>query len=424
MSTAEQNADDMLCFSCFPFSSLVDFCFLAEFSVEFRMSKKQSIYMCDEILADILCRLPWKTLCRFKCVSKRWRNLISDRKMVIPRRSHTGLVLQCSKYGYNPFLTTTFLGLDNRGGAAASSISLHRTTLSAIQRAEPGIVDSYKGFFLFREDCTLPIWDENNRYFVCNPTTSHLTLEVFDMGPLLSTRIGLVVDDDGKHFKVISASAYHSYIQFRVFSSEERKYRVLKPLGSSPGYALLPIRQPFPKPVKSLFFKGAIHWPLPEHILVYHLRCMFGKLIPLPFFNSPASIKEGEQFIWEFEGCLHYSQVSGGSRIEIWVLLMEEQNYVACDKQSFEWQQKHDVILLHPNSVPDHLRQLSPFAFNGDFQILYLWCHAIIVSYNLVTGKQEEAYACGLEGEQLACADPFVKFDVIDGAKSRIDYQP
>ena len=36
-------------------------------------------YLPDDLVVDILARLPAKSLCRFKCVSRRWRALISDR---------------------------------------------------------------------------------------------------------------------------------------------------------------------------------------------------------------------------------------------------------------------------------------------------------------------------------------------------------
>ncbi|KAL5998600.1 hypothetical protein ACLOJK_009543 [Asimina triloba] len=75
---------------------------------------KEEFHICDEILGDILSLLPRKDLCRFKCVSKRWCNLISDPKIVIPRISRTGLVLQSFQLGRTPLLIT-FLGLDNKG---------------------------------------------------------------------------------------------------------------------------------------------------------------------------------------------------------------------------------------------------------------------------------------------------------------------
>nr|CAB3454673.1 unnamed protein product [Digitaria exilis] len=35
-------------------------------------------YLPDELVVEILARLPAKSLCRFKCVSRRWCRLISD----------------------------------------------------------------------------------------------------------------------------------------------------------------------------------------------------------------------------------------------------------------------------------------------------------------------------------------------------------
>ncbi|KAK9282390.1 hypothetical protein L1049_005307 [Liquidambar formosana] len=42
------------------------------------MAKSEGIsYLSHDLIINLLRRLPPKTLCRFKCVSKQWRNLIS-----------------------------------------------------------------------------------------------------------------------------------------------------------------------------------------------------------------------------------------------------------------------------------------------------------------------------------------------------------
>ncbi|KAL5998599.1 hypothetical protein ACLOJK_009542 [Asimina triloba] len=225
----------------------------------------------------------------------------------------------------------------------------------------------------------------------------------------------MVFDVDGNHFKVISTAVFDSYIWFYFFSSDEGTWRAKK-LDSSPGYSLHSFPHQFSKPVKSLFFKGAIHWPLPEHLLIFQLQDMFCKLIQLPIANSCISIKEEDQYIWEFEGC----QVSGGNKNDIWVLYMEEDNYVVGNQQSFDWQQKHSVVLLPQSSVTECPRQLSPFAFNGEFQILYLWRHGSVFSYNLVTRKQEAAYACAWEGKELPSYDPSIKYSSAFSKKLKV----
>ena len=39
----------------------------------------------DDPLVEILSRVPAKSICRFKCVSKAWPDLIADRKKLLPQ---------------------------------------------------------------------------------------------------------------------------------------------------------------------------------------------------------------------------------------------------------------------------------------------------------------------------------------------------
>jgi F-box interacting protein len=44
----------------------------------------------EDIIFDVLARLPAKSLCRFRCMCKGWRDLISDLAFVAAQRSHAG----------------------------------------------------------------------------------------------------------------------------------------------------------------------------------------------------------------------------------------------------------------------------------------------------------------------------------------------
>ncbi|KAE8785405.1 F-box protein [Hordeum vulgare] len=45
------------------------------------------VYLPDELLSNILSRLPEGSLCRFRCVSKEWHTLLSDPAFVAAHRS-------------------------------------------------------------------------------------------------------------------------------------------------------------------------------------------------------------------------------------------------------------------------------------------------------------------------------------------------
>ncbi|XP_031284053.1 F-box/kelch-repeat protein At3g23880-like [Pistacia vera] len=48
-----------------------------------------SLYLPDDLVRDILLRLPVKSLLRFKCVSKSWLSLISNHKLAITHLNKT-----------------------------------------------------------------------------------------------------------------------------------------------------------------------------------------------------------------------------------------------------------------------------------------------------------------------------------------------
>jgi F-box interacting protein len=55
----------------------------------------------ENVVFDVLVRLPLKALCRFRCVSKAWRTLISDPGFVAAQRSHAGPLI-VGVFGWGP----------------------------------------------------------------------------------------------------------------------------------------------------------------------------------------------------------------------------------------------------------------------------------------------------------------------------------
>ncbi|KAL5999757.1 hypothetical protein ACLOJK_038042 [Asimina triloba] len=76
----------------------------------------------EDVVVEILCRLPKKSLARLKSVSNNWLTLISDLSRVSPKRStSSGLVClsiltEPSRCIWRPW-TVKFLSLDSRGNA-------------------------------------------------------------------------------------------------------------------------------------------------------------------------------------------------------------------------------------------------------------------------------------------------------------------
>ncbi|KAF8655638.1 hypothetical protein HU200_060955 [Digitaria exilis] len=124
----------------------------------------------DDALVDILSRLPDKSLCRFKCVSKAWRDLISDR-------------LRCNKLPQTLARFFVYHGDEEQEGVNSDRIVRRRfintlgrlvplASLSVLGK-EPGFEDihilhSCNGLLLFghRRDTYGSLG-----YIVCNPAT-------------------------------------------------------------------------------------------------------------------------------------------------------------------------------------------------------------------------------------------------------------
>ena len=67
---------------------------------EHTMQAKQSskheddgVSLPEDIILEVLVRMPANALCRFRCVSKAWRALISNPAFVAAQRSHAGRLI-------------------------------------------------------------------------------------------------------------------------------------------------------------------------------------------------------------------------------------------------------------------------------------------------------------------------------------------
>ncbi|XP_048565895.1 uncharacterized protein LOC125545881 isoform X1 [Triticum urartu] len=119
----------------------------------------------DDILADIISRVPYKSTCCCKCVSKRWRDLIShrDHRKKMPQ-SIVGFFYQ----GYNNFRSP-------RKARYFTNLSRQRyplvdPSLSFLPNCERlDILDGCNGLLLCC--CWKSIDSVTMDYVVCNPTT-------------------------------------------------------------------------------------------------------------------------------------------------------------------------------------------------------------------------------------------------------------
>ncbi|CAN6165570.1 unnamed protein product [Urochloa humidicola] len=173
-------------------------------------------------LVEILSRVPAKSLCRFKCVSKAWLDLIADphHRKKLPQAMQ-GLFCQISKRSEaGPPYSFSFVDL------AARSVPLDIDPSFSFLTEQPGIRflylrNSCNGLVLF-EHREGPMDSARLGYVVCNPTTKEwkvvpacgsptsLTFPYLAFDPVVSSHFNLVQFqvDDGNKF--LSVHAYSS----------------------------------------------------------------------------------------------------------------------------------------------------------------------------------------------------------------------
>ncbi|CAM0147252.1 unnamed protein product [Urochloa decumbens] len=151
----------------------------------------------DDALVDILSRVPAKSLCRFKCVSKSWRDLIADR-------------LRCNK------LPQTLAGFflndsgNDGGGVGEDRVAGHLvdtlgrfTPLASVSFLgnQPGIEEfsllrSCNGLLLFGHRMAGDTYDSLG-YIVCNPATEQwVAVPSSGFKPLSLQDVGEDLDSD------------------------------------------------------------------------------------------------------------------------------------------------------------------------------------------------------------------------------------
>jgi hypothetical protein len=125
----------------------------------------------DDVLVDVLSRLPVRPLCRCKCVSRAWRDLIShpDHRRWLAQTVcgffyHLHVDASCPPIPYWRFSFST--GAPSPPGGGASFPFLAPPCFS---RAETEILDSCDGLLLLR--CRRASPSSHSSYVVCNPTT-------------------------------------------------------------------------------------------------------------------------------------------------------------------------------------------------------------------------------------------------------------
>nr|QLY89006.1 F-box protein [Fragaria nilgerrensis] len=336
----------------------------------------------QDLITDILLRLPVKSLLRFKCVSKQWLSLISDPQFSRHYRNlaSAGIIL-CGTTGHIDHVSCgrrnseppfTYLGfIDDSAGTK--------------------ILQSCNGLVLC---CSFFELGKSRNYYICNPSRRQ-----FLMLPPPSAKgcdesitifgVHLYFDPcKSPHYQVVcvrncapSSAAANDHYQIEIYSSETRTWR----LSGSPFSA--PFDMVFDNGV---LWNGTLHWisPTGASLCFDIVQEQFGEMPSLP--SNEKWSKRRLRYFGESGGHLHLIEIYGSGTTQFQVFEMA--------KDYSSWIPKYQVDLAaivnaYPEmarSYPDsHDSRFYLFSIlfvqeNEEDSLLLLHVPGKFISYNLI----------------------------------------
>ncbi|XP_068642587.1 putative F-box/kelch-repeat protein At1g12870 [Aristolochia californica] len=257
----------------------------------------------DEILVQVLIRLPVKSLLRFKCVCRAWRTLISEPFFVEFHLRQQSLIdpqillLSCAGEVGELCLES----LADEGGR------LNRK-LSAVP-VESILTPSCNGLILIHRDYSQCIYVFN--------VASRKLLTLPDCSPSLHVNLGLGYEFPARKYKVVRLFYNRegdAHLQCEIFTLGSGAWRRI---GEVP--YKLDVRG-FPASVNGALYwltNSEYHLNKSEVIISFVLREERFKVIPHPKFCAGENRRYMQ--LWEFKGDLYLQDSSGKPVMHLWV---------------------------------------------------------------------------------------------------------
>ncbi|KAK1669232.1 hypothetical protein QYE76_057391 [Lolium multiflorum] len=332
----------------------------------------------DDLVVEILSRLPARSVCRFKCVSATWRDLISHavHRMKLPQTLAGFFTMHDGEMWSVPHFTN----VSGTGPPLVSDsidfLPIHKRTF---------ILDSCNSLLLYK--CS-PILDmTDSHYFVCNPTTK-------EWAALPDSNLGhkgraLCLGFDpavSSHFYVYEF--FEDYVCFpqsvpsvrgvEVYSSEtgERVHRE--------DNAIIPLGYRSP----SVFLNGCLHYLTYNDPAIAVLDTQ-GK----PCRSIPVPDNEDYGFIQQSQGRLHYANFEADDEDKLTRLVV----YVLEDHESQRWKLKHTA---EASSVLDYTRS---YLVREDFEWVAIHPDCNTIFYTVEPDKTLMSYDMDCQQVQVIC---------------------
>ncbi|KAF0925925.1 hypothetical protein E2562_018727 [Oryza meyeriana var. granulata] len=352
----------------------------------------------DDLLVEILSRVPYKSLCRSKCVCGRWRRVIShpDHRQRLPRYH-----LHDTLAGFFHFESFT-----NVTGEGRPLIDPSFPFLPKCDHLE--LVDSCNGLLLCR------CWRQRRfGYLVVNPATEHW-VALPDSGwsdKRQTARLGFDPVVSSSHFHVfefvedgagdidgnVDHEDYDGHAKgVEIYSS---KTGVWSHNDNGWGYEISILDG-----LNSVFFNGMLHLMTLEYVVAaVDVEGNTWRTIPMPQSLDEPFIGIDEGFIGLSRGCLCF--VNGNRdepyKVSVWVLE---------DYSSEQWTRKHTVSHLH-------LFRTKRLLFGHDYKVISIHPERNIIFMVLPHSKMlmsyemdnmEVLFVCELGGSSMLFYLPYV----------------
>ncbi|OMO85700.1 hypothetical protein CCACVL1_10044 [Corchorus capsularis] len=223
----------------------------------------------QEIIANILSRLPVKHLIQLKCVSKPWRSLISDpqfAKLHLKAQSHNHRVLLLTE----PLESAACEASDDDLEDIKSKLIREHQFPAAMKKTPDSdeLVDDHDGWFVSGGSCNglicvvIGTLIESKRIFIWNPTIREANelAKLSDFDPKGTFSYGLGYDSSIDDYKVVriarsSTATASDEAQVEILALKSNIWRRIQSL--QPG---IEIKGPMGPEYAGIFLHGALHW--------------------------------------------------------------------------------------------------------------------------------------------------------------------
>lgn len=287
----------------------------------------------DDILVEILSRLPAKSVHRFKCVSKPWRDLISDRnhRKRLPQ-TLAGFFYRSASWDNNRFCTTE-RHFYNLSGCRPPLVNPVLAFLP--NHADIHVLDCCNGLLLYdRKSTSSP---RHYDYFVCNPATEKWVAlpDLGDDDEFFPDPFCLAFDPAvSSHFHVfLYKEGMNLTAQVRIYSSRTGRW-IIRDLSLNRWICLS-------EPRSTVFFNGLLHFLTYQGMVVtMDLEAKEWKEIELPDAGGSFFL------LGQSQGCLWYvAKDEDENKISFWTLEDGAWSF----NHSFPGSDYEDPVAFHPD---------------------------------------------------------------------------